>query len=94
MPSSSAPVTDDDSIRAVVVRLARPVAGGGHVIERAAISAAGADCAAIEAWIVAHAGTPERIESTSRRGLHGDQVQSTSGPNRAPRRFVLPIGVL
>ena len=33
----------DDPIRAVVVRLSRPHASGGHVIERAAILAEGGD---------------------------------------------------
>src|SRR5215211_7911950 len=45
----------DDAIRAVVVRLSRPHASGGDVIERAAILAEGGDAAAIVAWIIAHA---------------------------------------
>jgi hypothetical protein len=45
---------DDDAIRAVVRRLARPHASGGDVIERAAIIAEGAASGAIIAWITAH----------------------------------------
>ena len=52
---------DNDAIRATVTRLARPRADGGHVIERAAIVAAGGDAATIESWILAHAGQPEEI---------------------------------
>jgi len=94
MSDPSAPGIDDDSIRAVVARLARPRTGGGHVIERAAILAAGADSAEIEAWIVAHAGTPEHLESRTVRGLHGDRRDGRTGTDRAPRRFVIPGGVL
>ncbi len=43
---------DDAEIRAIVERLARPAKSGGHTIERAAILAEGANCGAIEAWIV------------------------------------------
>jgi hypothetical protein len=45
---------DDDAIRALVTRLARPHPSGGDVIERAAILAEGADLAAVMAWITAH----------------------------------------
>ena len=86
----------DDAIRAVVVRLSRPHASGGSVIERAAIVAEGADAAAIVAWIVAHAGRPETVvPSASPRGLHGGRLsggRATSGD--APRRYVLPVGAL
>ena len=87
----------DDAIRAVVVRLSRPHASGGSVIERAAILAEGADAAAIVEWIVAHAGRPETaVPSASTRGLHGGRLASggraTSGD--APRRYVLPVGAL
>jgi hypothetical protein len=46
---------DDFAIQALVARLARAHASGGHVIERAAI--------------IAHGGIPEAAEATSRR--HG-----------------------
>ncbi len=88
-------VIDDDAILAVVTRLARPDRNGGQVIERAAILAVGADSAAIEAWIVAHDGKPESAIATSRGGgLHGHRMTAPAGPQRAPRRFVLPAGVL
>lgn len=94
---SSAPASSigDDAIVAVVTRLARPHGSGGKVIERAAILASGADSAAIEAWILAHDGEPEQLESARRGGgLHGDRIAGPSEPARAPRRFLLPPGVL
>ena len=64
--------SDDDAIRALVVRLSRPHRSGGEVIERAAIMAAGADSATVIAWIVDHAGIPEAaVAKAPRRGLHG-----------------------
>jgi hypothetical protein len=84
---------DDEAIQALVARLSRPHGKGGHVIERAAILAAGPDSAAIEAWILAHAGKPELTETTSAPGLHGDRQDQAAGHGRA-RRFVLPRGVL
>jgi hypothetical protein len=74
--------------------LARPDGSGGKVIERAAILAAGADSAAVEAWILAHSGKAEHAEhARPSGGLHGRQSDPGSA-NRAPRRFVLPPGVL
>jgi hypothetical protein len=65
---------DDDAIRALVTRLARPHSSGGKVIERAAILAEGTDSAAVMAWITAHAGIPEATVATpSRHGLHGSR---------------------
>jgi hypothetical protein len=95
-PDAQTPPTEDDAIRTLVARLARPGNDQGHVIERAAIMAAGSQSAAIEAWIVAHAGHPEPIESSSPTpsGLHGDRHTSVSGINRTPLRFLLPPGVL
>jgi hypothetical protein len=85
---------DDDAILALVTRLARPHRGGGQVIERAAIMAAGADSAAVVAWILDHAGEPEEPGSTGPRGgLHGGQFTG-AGQSRPPHRFVLPAGVL
>ena len=86
----------DDAIRAVVVRLSRPHASGGDVIERAAILAEGGDAAAIVAWIIAHAGEAEAtVPRASSRGLHGARL--SGGPGAAsdtPRRYVLPVGAL
>jgi hypothetical protein len=83
---------DNDKIHDLVVRLARPGHQGGHVIERAAIMAAGADSAAVEAWILAHAGTPEQIQPTiAPTGLHGDRYAKAAPP---ARRFLLPQGAL
>ena len=86
----------DRAIRAVVVRLARPHASGGAVIERAAIVAEGADAAAIVAWILAHAGEPEAaVPRASARGLHGPRLGGDPGTASAtPRRYVLPVGAL
>ena len=85
----------DDSIRALVMRLARPHSSGGDVIERAAVLAEGADYAAVMAWIRAHGGVPETVPAAPSGGLHGARVnrsgQSASSP---PRRFVLPAGTL
>jgi hypothetical protein len=86
---------DDDAILALVSRLARPHRSGGQVIERAAILAAGADSPAVIDWILAHAGTPEEVVSTTpRRGLHGTRLTDATGAARPPQRFVLPAGVL
>jgi hypothetical protein len=86
---------NDDAIRALVTRLARPHRSGGQVIERAAILAEGADFPAVMAWITAHAGTPETSASPARSGgLHGSRLGNGSGEARAPLRFVLPSGVL
>ncbi len=87
---------DDDTIRALVSRLARQHPSGGEVIERAAIMAAGADSQAVLRWIAAHHGEPEAEPvASSAGGLyggrigHGDALAAT-----APRRYVLPPGVL
>jgi hypothetical protein len=87
---------DDDEIRSVVKRLARPAAGGGATIERAAIVAEGADFEAVMAWIMAHGGEPEAEAATSpRHGLHGARLHAGGGSrSRAPARFVLPPGAL
>lgn len=87
---------DDDAIRALVTRLARPHPSGGDVIERAVILAEGADFGEVIAWITAHAGTPEAaVAGASRRGLHGSRLSDGGGaePER-PRRYVLPAGTL
>jgi hypothetical protein len=87
---------DDDAIRALVTRLARPHISGGEVIERAAIIAEGADSAAVIAWITAHAGIPEAtVVTPSRHGLHGSRLgDGGRSGSRTPLRFVLPAGAL
>jgi hypothetical protein len=87
---------DDDAIRAVVTRLARPHPSGGEVIERAAILAEGADFNAVMTWITAHAGIPEAPAATpSRHGLHGSRLNDDGGKGpQTPLRFVLPAGAL
>jgi hypothetical protein len=87
---------DDDAIRALLVRLARPHASGGEVIERAAILAEGADFAAVMEWITAHAGIAEtQTAAPPRHGLHGTRLSNASGAEpRTPLRFVLPAGAL
>jgi hypothetical protein len=85
----------DAAIRAVVVRLSRPHASGGNVIERAAILAEGANAAAIVRWITDHAGEPESAPPTAGRGLHGGW-RDEPGPSHGetPVRYVLPTGLL
>lgn len=87
---------DDDAIRALLTRLARPHSSGGEVIERAAILAEGADFAAVMTWITAHAGTAEtQVAATSRHGLHGSRLSYGGGAEpRTQLRFVLPAGAL
>jgi hypothetical protein len=87
---------DDDAIRALVTRLARPHISGGEVIERAAILAEGANSEAVIAWITAHAGVPEAtVVTPPRHGLHGSRLGDGGGPeSRTPLRFVLPAGAL
>jgi hypothetical protein len=87
--------TDDEAIRALVIRLARPHPSGGEVIERAAILAEGADFAAVMTWILAHSGTPESAVAPAGQGLHGSRL--TYGGRTAPQdpvRFILPAGAL
>jgi hypothetical protein len=87
---------DDDAIRELVIRLARPHPSGGEVIERAVILAEGADSAAVMAWITDHAGVPEAaVASAPRAGLHGARLGGGGGAEpKAPLRFVLPAGAL
>jgi hypothetical protein len=86
---------DDDAIRTLVTRLARPHPSGGDVIERAAIVAEGADFAVIMTWITDHAGIPEaRIAVAPRHGLHGRINDSGGAEVQTPLRYVLPAGAL
>jgi hypothetical protein len=94
-PSEEVEELDDDAIRALLVRLARPRRAGGHTVERAAILASGADGLAVLAWIRAHDGVPEAPSASGAgRGLHGSRLD---GPGHVPaqtRRFILPAGAL
>ena len=87
---------DDDAIRSLVTRLARPDRSGGTVIERAAIVAEGADSDAVVRWILARGGKPEAaVETASRHGLHGSHHHGGGGSApQVPARFVLPPGAL
>jgi len=87
---------EDDAIRALVTRLARPHPSGGDVIERSVILAEGAAFPEIIAWISDHAGAPDAtVAGAPRRGLHGARLNGGAGdPPRAPLRYVLPAGVL
>jgi len=87
---------DDDTIRALLTRLARPDPSGGDVIERAAILASGSDFGAIMAWVKAHGGKPEAVPAAvPSGGLHGSRITDGRGDESAtPRRFVLPPGTL
>jgi hypothetical protein len=83
---------DDDAIRVLVTRLARPHPSGGSVIERAAIMAEGTGSADVMTWILSRGAVPEAVaeRASMRQGLHG---ASDSAP-RTVARFVLPAGAL
>ena len=88
---------DDDEIRSLLTRLARPHPSGGRVVERAAIFAEGADFDVVRRWILGHGGEAEAAVSTATRhgGLHGSRLHHSGGSDaREPSRFVLPPGVL
>jgi hypothetical protein len=87
---------DDEAIRALLRRLARPHASGGQVIERATLLAEGAEFPAILAWITAHAGIAEAgLGTAPRHGLHGARMSSGRvGEPPKPLRYVLPAGTL
>jgi hypothetical protein len=87
---------EDEDIRALVKRLARPHGADGAVIERAAILAEAADFTSVIAWIASHDGQPEaRFASGATRGLHGSRVNDSGGEQRRPPlRYVLPAGTL
>jgi hypothetical protein len=87
---------DETAIRAIVVRLARPSTSGAHTIDRAAILAEGADCAAIEAWIVREGGRPHSDVVMPRgHGLHAERASTRSSSlSAAPSRYVLPASAL
>jgi hypothetical protein len=87
---------EETTIRAIVVRLARPSGAGTHVVERAAILAEGSDCAEIEAWILREGGEPCSDATVSQgRGLYAERASARSAPaGSAPSRYVLPASAL
>jgi hypothetical protein len=86
---------EDDAIRALLTRLARPHVSGGDTVERAALLAEGVEFPAIMAWITDHAGIPESSVTGPAQGLHGSRMHSekTAEPAK-PLRYVLPAGTL
>lgn len=85
---------DDDAIRDLVVRLARPHPSGGKVIERAAILASGAGSADVVDWIVGREGRAETASAGRSGGLHGGRLAGAGRADGAPVRYVLPAGAL
>ena len=83
---------DDDAIRVLVKRLARPHPSGGSVVERAAILAEGAGFTEVISWITDHDGVPEEsVSGAPSLGLHGARSGARGPtPDRAAARFVLP----
>lgn len=87
---------DEDGIRTLLSRLARPHPSGGQAIERAALLAAGPDFPQVLAWITDHDGHPEALKPvTAGGGLHGSRVSGgSSGHQSTPLRYVLAADVL
>jgi hypothetical protein len=86
---------DDASIRAIVVRLARPHPSGGNVIERAAIVAEGDGATEVVDWIIGRAGYGEAAAGpTKSGGLHGARLAGTVRNAGPPLRYILPAGAL
>jgi hypothetical protein len=87
---------EEQTIRAIVVRLARPSDSGAHIVERAALLAEGSDCAEIEAWILREGGEPYSDASVPQgRGLYAERANARSSPaSAAPSRYVLPASAL
>ena len=88
---------EDEAIRVLVKRLARPHPSGGRVIERVAILAEGTGSADVMTWIMAHGGEPEAVttKAAAPRGIHGWRLGGISeADDRPPSRFVLPAGAL
>ncbi len=82
---------DDDVIRVLIARLARPHRSGGLAIERAALLAAGADFGAAMTWIHAQGGRSEAPPARAEGGLHG--ARQPAG-EVTPLRYILPAGAL
>ena len=91
----SANSPEDEAIRVVLRRLARPHSSGGEVVERAALLAEGARFPEIMIWITEHAGIPEAsVAAAPRHGLHGSRTGGGGAVAAKPLRYVLPAGSL
>jgi hypothetical protein len=87
---------EQDEIRTLVARLARPDASGSLVVERAAILAEGTASAAITDWILTHGGVRAApAPSPERHGLHGSRLPGGGDrvSERAPH-YLLPADAL
>ena len=88
---------EDEIIRTLVTRLARPHPSGGKVIERAAILSSGSESGQVLEWLLAHDAVPEEeiAPVSSGRGLHSSRISENAGAGHGePRRYVLPPGAL
>jgi hypothetical protein len=85
-------VSDDEAMRALVARLARPDRSGDLTVERAALLASGADFGAAIVWIHARGGRSEAPPTGTEHGLHG--VRRGAGGTAPPLRYILPAGAL
>ena len=85
---------DDDEIRVLVRRLARPHPSGGTVVERAAIVAEGTGSDEVLSWLLDHGAQPEAtVVERASHGLHGMDRRSTSASKQPPpSRYILPAG--
>ena len=91
-PETSPLPLNEDALRGLVTRLARPHRSGGRAIECASLLSSGSDFSAAIAWIVAHGGEPElAAASRSSGGLHSARHGTVSSE---PLRYVLPRGSL
>jgi hypothetical protein len=93
-PGDEVQPPDDAAIRDVVVRLARPHPSGGHVVERAAILAAGAGAADVVDWIIGHDGQGESASAGRTGGLHGGRLAGTGVSEGPALRYILPADAL
>ena len=90
---SSPTAIDDEGLRLLVTRLARPHRSGGRAIERASLLSSGSD---FDAAIGVDRGARRRAGAAggprSAGGLHSDRHGISGGS--APLRWVLPAGAL